>query len=103
MKSYCECGQFIGKEGNRNVQSFQPLTIVTKSSILDVAAVLDQPLNVMLDRDLKTFYEISVFWTTQKMTKVIKITKSDSLSTILTRVSVIVFQMMILKALTSIW
>ena len=38
------------------VNGFQPLTIITKSSILDVAAVLDQPLNVMLDRDLKTFY-----------------------------------------------
>ena len=54
-----------------------------------------------LDQDLKTFYEI--FWTTQKMTKVTKATKSDLLSTILTRVSVILFLMMILKPLKSMW
>ena len=50
-----------------------------------------------LDRDLKTFYEISIFWARQKMTK------SDILSTILTRVLVILFQMMNLKVLSSIW
>ena len=70
IKSYWECGKSIGNEGIRNV---------------------------WLDRDLKTFYEISIFWTTQKMTK------SDILSTILTRVLVILFQMMNLKVLSSIW
>ena len=50
-----------------------------------------------LDRDLKTFYEISIFWARQKMTK------SDILSTILTRVLVILFQMINLKVLSSIW
>ena len=38
-----------------------------------------------LDRDLKTFYEISIFRATQKMPKATKVTKSDLLSTILTR------------------
>ena len=37
------------------------------------------------------------------MTKVTKFAKSDPLSTILTRVLVILFQVMIIKALTSIW
>ena len=30
------------------VTGFQPLTIITKCSILDVAAVLDPPLNTLL-------------------------------------------------------
>ena len=51
----------------------------------------------------KAFYEISIFRTTQKMTKVTKVTKPDPLSTILTRVLLIPFQMMIIKALTSLW
>ena len=41
-----------------------------------------------LDRYLKTFYEISIFRITQKMTKVAKL---DPLSTILVRASVILF------------
>ena len=56
-----------------------------------------------LDQNLKIFYKISIFRTTQKMTKVTKFAKSDPLSTILTRVLVILFQVMIIKALTSIW
>ena len=54
-----------------------------------------------LDQDLKTFYEISIFRTPQKMTKEIKVTKSDPISTIL-RVFVILLQMNILKVLTTI-
>ena len=45
-----------------------------------------------LDQNLKIFYEISIFWTTQKMTKVTKVAELDPLSTILTRVLVILFQ-----------
>ena len=30
------------------VNGFQPLTIITKSSILDVAAVLDRPLRLVM-------------------------------------------------------
>ena len=55
-----------------------------------------------LDQDLKTFYEISIFRTTQKITKETKVTKSDPISTIL-RVCVILLQINILKVLTSIW
>ena len=54
-----------------------------------------------LYRDLQTFYEISIFRATQKMTKVTKVTKSDPLSPTLTTVLVILFQMTILKALAS--
>ena len=56
-----------------------------------------------LYRDLKTIFRISIFWTTQKMTKVTKVAKSDPLSTILSRFLVILFLLMILQALTSIW
>ena len=56
-----------------------------------------------LGQDLKTLFRISIFRATQKMTKVTKVAKSDPLSTILTRVLVILLQMMILKALTGIW
>ena len=58
-----------------------------------------------VDQELNTFQEIPVFWTTQKMTKwqSQKVTKSDLLSTILTTVSVGLFQMMILKVLTNMW
>ena len=38
------------------VNGFQPLTVIPKSSILDVAAVLDPPLIVIL------FYELSIFY-----------------------------------------
>ena len=55
-----------------------------------------------LDQDLNTFYKIAIFWVTQKMTAVAKVTKSDPLSTILTIVLVILFQMMILEAFTSV-
>ena len=54
-----------------------------------------------LDRDVKTLCEPLVFRTTQKMTIVMKVTKSHPLSNILTRVLVILFQMIIFKALTS--
>ena len=76
IKSYWECWQFIGNKGIKML---------------------------WLDRSLNTVYEIFIFRTTQNMTKVTKVTNSDSLSTILTRVLVILFEMMILKALTSIW
>ena len=56
-----------------------------------------------LDQKVEIFYEISIFRTTQKMTKVTKVAKLDPLSTILIRVLIILFQMMIIKALTSIW
>ena len=58
-----------------------------------------------VDQELKTFQEIPVFWTTKKMTnwQSQKVTKSGLLSTILKTVSVGLFQMMILKALTSMW
>ena len=56
-----------------------------------------------LDQNVDIFYEISIFRTTQKMTKVTKVAKLDPLSTILIRVLIILFQMMIIKALTSIW
>ena len=75
IKGYWECGKFIGNEGIRNV---------------------------WLDLDLKTFYEVSIFWAIQKVTELTKVTKSDPSSTILIRV-LVMFQMMILKALTSIW
>ena len=42
-----------------------------------------------LDQNLKIFYEISIFRTTQKMTKVAEL---DPLSSILTRALVILFQ-----------
>ena len=58
IESYCECGQLIGK-----------------TRALEM---------LWLDRDLKTFYKISLFRTTQK-------------------VRGILFQTMIFKALTSIW
>ena len=54
-----------------------------------------------LDRDVKTLYGTLIFRTTQKMTIVMKVTKSHPLSNILTRVLVILFQMIIFKALTS--
>ena len=54
-----------------------------------------------LDQDVKTLYETLIFRTTQKMTIVMKVTKSHPLSNILTRVLVILFQMIIFKALTS--
>ena len=54
-----------------------------------------------LDRDVKTLYETLIFRTTQKMTIVMKVTKSHPLSNILTRVLVILFQMITFKALTS--
>ena len=76
IKSYWECGQFIG---NKSIKM------------------------LWLNRSLNTVYEIFIFRTTQNMTKVTKVTNSDPLSTILTRVLVILFEMMILKALTSIW
>ena len=55
-----------------------------------------------LDQNVEIFYEISIFRTTQKMTKVTKVAKLDPLSTILIRVLIILFQMMIIKVLTSI-
>ena len=54
-----------------------------------------------LDRDVKALYETLIFRTTQKMTIVMKVTKSHPLSNILTRILVILFQMIIFKALTS--
>ena len=33
------------------VKGFQPLTIITKRSILDVAAALDPPLNMKFEHD----------------------------------------------------
>ena len=56
-----------------------------------------------LDQNLKIFYEISIFRTTQKMKKVTKVAKLDPLLTILTRDLVILFQMMIIRVLTSTW
>ena len=56
-----------------------------------------------LDQNVEIFYEISIFRTTQKMTKVTKVAKLDPLSTILIRVLIILFQMMIIKALMNIW
>ena len=56
-----------------------------------------------LDQDLKTFYEISIFWITQKVKKVTKVRKLDLLPIILTKDLVILFQMAIIKTLTSIW
>ena len=38
------------------VNGFQPLTVIPKSSILDVAAILDPPLIVIL------FYELNIFY-----------------------------------------
>ena len=38
------------------VNGFQPLPVIPKSSILDVAAVLDPPLIVIL------FYELNIFY-----------------------------------------
>ena len=38
-----------------------------------------------LDQNLKIFYEISIFRTTQKMKKITKVAKLDPLLTILTR------------------
>ena len=34
---------------------FQPLTIITKSSILDVAAVIDPPLGIVLSKEAKKY------------------------------------------------
>ena len=76
IKSYWEFGEFIGSEGIKML---------------------------WLDQDLKTFCKISTFRTTQKMTKVTNDTKSDTLLTVLTKVLVILFEMSILKALTSTW
>ena len=59
--------------------------------------------SLWLDQDLETLNEISIFRTTQKMTKVTKVTKSDPLSTTLTSVLAVLFQLMILKMLMSIW
>ena len=56
-----------------------------------------------LDQDLKTFYEIYIFWITQKVKKVTKVRKLDLLPIILTKDLVILFQMAIIKTLTSIW
>ena len=56
-----------------------------------------------LDQNLKIFYEISIFRTTQKMKKVTKVAKLDPLLTILTRDLVILSQMMIIRVLTSTW
>ena len=56
-----------------------------------------------LDQDLKTFYKISIFWITQKVKKVTKVRKLDLLPIILTKDLVILFQMAIIKTLTSIW
>ena len=56
-----------------------------------------------LDQDLKTFYEISIFWITQKVKKVTKVRKLDLLPITLTKDLVILFQMAIIKTLTSIW
>ena len=56
-----------------------------------------------LDQNVEIFYEISIFRTTQKMAKVTKVAKLDPLSTILIIVLIILFQMMIIKALMSIW
>ena len=58
--------------------------------------------SVMAMSKFEDVLQTSIFWITQKMIKVTKITKSDPLSTILTRVLVILFQIMILQALTSI-
>ena len=59
--------------------------------------------SLWLDQDLETLNEISIFRTTQKMTKVTKVTKSDPLSTTLTSVLAVLFQLTILKTLMSIW
>ena len=56
-----------------------------------------------LDQNVEIFYEISIFRTTQKMAKVTKVAILDPLSTILIIVLIILFQMMIIKALMSIW
>ena len=56
-----------------------------------------------LDQNVEIFYEIPIFRTTQKMAKVTKVAKLDPLSTILIRVLIILFQMMIIKALMNIW
>ena len=56
-----------------------------------------------LERELDTFCEISIFWTICKITKASKAMNSDPLSIILSRFLVIMFQMMILKAVKSIW
>ena len=39
------------------VNDFKPLTVITKRSILDVAAVLDPPLNMKLHQLLKRLSE----------------------------------------------
>ena len=39
------------------VNGFQPLTIITKRSILDVAAVLDPPLNISVSEKQKILRE----------------------------------------------
>ena len=39
---------FIGMADHREAKKWKPLTIITKSSILDVEAVLDPPLEVVL-------------------------------------------------------
>ena len=38
------------------VNGFQPLTIITKRSILDVAAVLDPPLSAVCHQSLNYYY-----------------------------------------------
>ena len=75
-----------------------------KADIVRVSSLVTRASQMLwLDRDLKTILQISIFWTTQKMTKVTKVAKSDPLSSILSRVLVILFLLMILKALASIW
>ena len=70
---------------------------------VEISLVIKALEILWLDRDLKTFYKISIFQTIQQLTKVTKVTKSDALSIILTRVLVILFQIMILRALMSLW
>ena len=69
VKSYWECGQFIGNEAIRNVMG--------RSRFEDILQNLHFAVT--------------------------KVTNSGLLSTILIRVLIILFQMMILKTLTSVW
>ena len=51
------------------VNGFQSLTIITKSSILDVAAVLDPPLSVMLLYEHKYFQKIQLMQSAENVKK----------------------------------
>ena len=51
---------FVSSDKNisnvKNTRGFQPLTIITKRSILDAAAVLDPPLNTHKKRSYASYY-----------------------------------------------